>query len=186
MPTFVYTVQRILKIIGDDAECVGEHRGDITGIASLSEAVEGDLSFLGNPKYLKQVASSSASVILLPRDYPEEPGKDQLYIKLENPSYALAFLCRDIEKSLQSSSPGVHPTAFIEDGAVVSPFASIGAFCYVNKGATVGASILEPHVCIGSYAKVGDETHLFSQVVVGDYCEIGPRNRLHSGCVIGS
>lgn len=187
MPSFVYTVQRILEIVGDGAECIGECQDEIVGIASLSEAVKGDLSFLGNSKYLKEVATSSASVIILPKDYPDAPGKGQLYIKLENPSYALALLCRDIEKTLQPSAvPGVHSTAFIEDGAVVSPLARIGPFCHIGKGAIVGASTLEAHVCVGSYAKIDDETHIFSQVVIGDYCEIGPRNRLYSGCVIGS
>ena len=187
MPSFVYTVQRILEIVGDGAECIGECEDEIVGIASLSEAAKGDLSFLGNSKYLKEVAASSASVLLLPKDYSGAPGKDQLYIKLENPSYALALLCRDIEKALQPPFvPGVHSTAFIEDGAVVSPSARIGPFCHISKGAIIGASTLEAHVCVGSHAKIDDETHIFSQVVIGDYCEIGPRNRLYSGCVIGS
>ena len=188
MPSsFVYTVSRILEIVGHDAECVGEYRGDILGIASLSEAGEGDLSFLGNPKYSRAVAATLASVVLLPRDYSEAPGTGQLYIKLENPSYALALLCRDIEKNLRPAAiPGIHPTAYVEDGAVISPSASIGAFCHIGKGSVIGASTLESHVCIGSQVKVGDEAHIFSQVVVGDYCEIGSRNRLYSGCIIGS
>ena len=187
MPKFCYTVQRVLEIVGFDAECIGEYQGDIVGIASLSEAVEGDLSFLRNSKYLKAVAASSASVLLLPKDYPEAPRKGQLYIKLENPSYALALLCRDIEKTLGPPVvPGVHPTAFIGDGAIVSSSACVGPFCCIGKGAIVGASTLEAHVCIGHHAKIGDETHIFSQVVIGDYCEIGVRNRLYSGCVIGS
>jgi UDP-3-O-[3-hydroxymyristoyl] glucosamine N-acyltransferase len=185
--SFVYTTQRILEIVGDDVECSGGYHGDVVGIASLSEAAEGDLSFLGNSKYRDSVAASEASVLLLPRDYTEAPKAGQLHIKLKNPSYALALLCRDMEKSLQPiPEPGVHPTAFIDDDAVVSPSASIGAFCYIGKGAVVGASVLEAHVCVGKFAKVGDEAHLFARVVIGDYCEVGPRNRLQPGCVIGS
>lgn len=184
---FTYSIQRILEIIGDDAQCFGEYQGSITGIGSLSEAVAGDLSFLGNPKYRELVANSAASVLLLPLDYTEAPKAEQLYIKVENPSYALALLCRDMEKSLQPPAEvGVHPTAFVDTDALVSPAASVGPFCYIGKGAVVGAAVLEAHVSIGKYAKIGDETHIFSQVVVGDYCEIGPRNRLLPSCVIGS
>jgi UDP-3-O-[3-hydroxymyristoyl] glucosamine N-acyltransferase len=185
--SFAYTTQRILEIVGDDAEFSGEYIGEIAGIASLAEAMAGDLSFLGNPKYRDAVASSAASVLLLPRDYTETPKAGQLHIKLDNPSYALALLCRDMEKSLQPlPAPGVHPTAFIDVDAIVSPAASIGPFCCIGKGAVVGAAVLEAHVCVGKYANVGDESHLFSQVVIGDYCVIGERNRLHPGCVIGS
>ena len=90
---FTYSIQRILEIVGDDAQCFGEYQGSITGIGSLSEAVAGDLSFLGNPKYRELVADSAASVVLLPLDYTEAPKAKQLYIKVENPSYALALLC---------------------------------------------------------------------------------------------
>ena len=184
---FVYTTQRILEIVGDDAECSGEFQGHIVGIASLSEAAEGDLSFLGNAKYRDTVAASQASVLLLPRDYAEAPKAGQLHIKVDSPSYALALLCRDMEKSLQPvPEPGVHPTAFVDEGAVISPSASIGPFCYIGKGAVVGAAVLESHVSIGKYAKVGDESYVYPHVVVGDYCEIGLRNRLQASCVIGS
>ncbi|MFQ3226576.1 MAG: UDP-3-O-[3-hydroxymyristoyl] glucosamine N-acyltransferase [Lentimonas sp.] len=184
---FVYTTQRILEIVGHDAECSGEFQGDIIGIASLSEAVEGDVSFLGNSKYRDTVAASQASVLLLPRDSAEVPQAGQLHIKVDSPSYALALLCRDMEKSLQPlPAPGVHPTAFVDEDAIISPCASIGPFCYIGKGAIVGSAVLEAHVCIGKYAKVGDESYVFAQVVVGDYCEVGPRNRLQPGCVIGS
>ncbi|MGK0309960.1 MAG: UDP-3-O-[3-hydroxymyristoyl] glucosamine N-acyltransferase [Lentimonas sp.] len=186
--SFAYSVERILEIVGSAAERIGDYKGEIIGIASLSEAVEGDLSFLGNTKYTAEVASSNASVLLLPKNYAVAPKEGQLYIKLDNPSYALALLCRDIEKALQSGvAPGIHPTASVEDEAVVSSTASIGAFCHIDKGAVIGDSVvLGAHVSIGRYAEVGDETHVFAQVSIGDYCKVGARNRLYHGCVIGS
>ena len=184
---FAYTTQRILEIVGDGAECCGEYDGEITGIASLTEAIEGDLSFLGNSKYRSAVEASVASVLLLPRDYTAAPQAGQLHIKLDNPSYALALLCREIERTLQPTPPpGVHPTACVDPDAVVSPSATVGPFCYVGKGAIVGAAILESHVSVGKYAKIGDGTHVFQRVVIGDYCEVGPRNRLLHGCILGA
>ena len=186
--SFAYSVDRILQIVDHDAECIGEYDGKIVGLSSLSEAVEGDLSFLGNLKYKAEVASSDASVLLLPKSYSGIPKKGQLYIKLDSPSYALALLCRDIEKALHpQSAPGIHPTAYVDKGSVISPSASVGPFCHIGEGAVIGDSVvLGTHVSIGRFAKVENETHIFSQVVIGDYCEIGARNRLYSGCVIGS
>lgn len=185
--SFIYTIARILEILGDQAECVGEFAGEVQGISSLQEAQEGDLSFLGNPKYRADVAASQASVLLLPQDYAEAPAAGQLQIKVPNPSLALALICRDIELSLlPTPEPGVHPSAVIEPGAVVSPLASIGAFCHIEAGAKIGAAVLGSHVSVGRYAKVADEAYLFPRVVVADYCEIGPRNRIQAGAVIGS
>lgn len=182
-----YSAQRILEILGEGSELVGSYDGSIQGIASLSEARGGDLSFLGNPKYRSEVESSQASVILVPTDFEKSPSEGQLYIKIENPSFALALICRDIESTLLPKPPaGIHPTAVVESGADISGDASIGAFCYVASGARVGAAVLESHVSVGRSAVIGDEAYLFPRVSVGDYCEIGPRNRLLSGCVIGS
>jgi UDP-3-O-[3-hydroxymyristoyl] glucosamine N-acyltransferase len=184
---FAYTTERILQIVGEDAQCAGTYAGDISGISSLKEAGEGDLSFLGNPKYRSDVDGSQASVLLLPKDFEGAPEPGQLHVKVANPSFALALICRDIEASLQPKPErGIHPSAVIEPDAVVSPSASIGAFCYIAKGAKIGAATIESHVSIGRYAKVADEAHIFPRVVVADYCEIGLRNRLLSGCVIGS
>lgn len=182
-----YTTQRILEILGNDCDSVGAYDGMISGIASLSEAEPGDLSFLGNPKYRSVVADSKASVLLVPGDFDELPKPGQLYLKLENPSFALALICRDIEGSLlPKPAAGIHPSAVIEADAEISPEASIGAFCYIASGAKVGAAVLESHVSVGRSARIADGAYLFSRVSVGDYCEIGLRNRLMAGCVIGS
>lgn len=182
-----YTTQRILEILGNACDVSGSYDGSIGGIASLSEAEAGDLSFLGNPKYRSEVPASKASVLLVPQDYEGTPGEGQLYIKLENPSFALAMLCQDIETTLlPKPAVGIHPTAVIESGAEVSPEASIGAFCYIAAGARVGAAVLESHVSVGRSAQIGDGAYLFPRVSIGDYCVIGERNRLLAGCVIGS
>src|SRR5690606_38571284 len=97
---FAYTIERILEIAGMDARVTGEYTGTIRGIASLSEAVAGDLSFLGNPKYRKDAVDSKASVLLLPMDYEGAPQPNQLQLRVENPSFVLALLCRDIERNL--------------------------------------------------------------------------------------
>ena len=136
-----YTIDRMLEIFGEGAECVGAFDGAVSGIASLSDAAAGELSFLGNTKYRSQVADSQASVILLPKDYVGEPQPAQLYIRLEHPSLALALLCRDIEQTLHPRPPaGIHPTASIDPTAGVDASASIGAFCYIAAGAQIGAN----------------------------------------------
>ena len=184
---FSFSIQEILQIVSRDAEVCGNYSGEIHGLASLVEAEAGDLSFLGNRKYRSEVPSSKASVLLLPKEYVGQPQSGQLFIKLDNPSWALAQVCREIERMLlPCPKPGIHPTAVVEAGAVVSPEATVGAFCYVGEGARLGAVHLHNHVSIGRYAEIGDHSLLFAQVSIGDYCKIGLRNRILQGAVIGS
>ena len=185
---FSYPLNRILEIIGTNVACEGDFSAAITGIASLSSAIVGDLSFLGNPQYKDQVELSKASILLLPKDYSGKPKADQLFLKVDNPSYALALICRDIEIDLIPKPPaGIHPTAFVDPSASVHNTASVGAFCCIGSDAVIGPEVtLAEYISIGRGARVAEQTQIFPRVVVSDYCEIGSRNRLLQGCVIGS
>jgi UDP-3-O-[3-hydroxymyristoyl] glucosamine N-acyltransferase len=185
LPT--YTLSRVLEIVGQPCETLGSYDGEIQGIASLEQAQAGDLSFLGNPKYRSLVAGCQASVILVPTDYSGSPHAGQALVRVENPSFALALICRDMERALIPRPPaGIHPSAVIEDGAEISAEASIGAFCLIGAGAKVGAAVLQSHVSIGRSARIGDGSVLFPHCWVGDFCEVGRRNRLLGGCLLGS
>lgn len=184
---FAYSQERILRIIGAEGEVSGFYDGRITGIASLAEAGPGDLAFLGNPKYRGDAENSKASVLILPEDFAGEPGPGQSYIRVPNPSYALALVCRDMESFLfPKPEPGVHPSVIVGEGAEIASEATIGPFCSIGAGAKIGACVLDAHTCVGREAEIGDETRLFPGVVVGDYCRVGGRNRLSAGCVLGA
>lgn len=186
--SFAYSTQRLLEIIGDSVELKGDFSGEIRGIAALAEARSGDLSFLGNAKYRHEVPSSEASVLLLPKDYDATPAAGQLYILIENPSFALAVVCRDIERGLDPAPvAGIHPSAVVEADAVVAATASVGPMAYVGAGAVIEEGVvLQSHVSVGRGALVKAESRIFPNAVIGDYSVIGPRNRIQAGAVIGS
>lgn len=184
---FNITLQRILELLGEDAEVLGDYDGPLNGIASLARAAEGDLSFLGNPKYRSEVTGTKASVLLLPKDFEAVPRPGQLLLRVDNPSFALAQICRDVEfRQFPRPEPGIHPSAVIDASASVAKEASIGPLCVVGPGARVGVATLESQVSIGRDAVVGDGSLLQCGVRVGAYCEIGRDNRLLPGCVIGA
>ncbi len=160
----------------------------IRGIASLEAAEPGDISFLGNPKYRSSVASTRASVVLLPRDYSGEPGANQVYMTVDNPSVALARLCSRIEQALwPAPRPGIHPSAVVAPGASVSASATVGPLCVIEAGAVVGERAhLQAHVFVGRGAQVGEGSWLMPGVVLAAECVLGRRVRLHAGVVVGS
>lgn len=160
----------------------------LQGIAALTEAAEGDLSFLGNPKYKAEVAKSRASVVLLPVGFEGEPAQGQLFLFVENPSLALAQVCGRLEQSLwPQPRPGIHPTAVVAADAAISPSATVGPLCVVESGARVGERAhLQAQVFVGRNARIGAGSWLMPGVSVAAECEVGARVRLHSGVVIGS
>lgn len=182
-----YTPAEIADIVGCD-QVVGRTARMITDIASLATARPGDLSFLGNAKYRPQVATSEASVLLLPTDYSGEPRPDQVFLLVANPSVALAKLCARIEQSLwPKPAPGIHPSAVVAAGARIDVTAHVGPLCVIEDGAQVGAgSILQASVFLGRDVRIGAGCFLMPGCVVATSCALGDRVRLQPGVVVGS
>ncbi len=182
-----FPLEFILENIGDSVSKIGDYSGLVERISSLSDAEEGDLSFYYDSKYIKQLESTNASVVIVPKNLSIQPKPNQLYLVVKNPSLAFARICREIELGiLPKVEPGIHPSAVIHPTAKVSSRAYIGPFCCIHENAIIGAAVLKSQISIGSNAIIGDGSILSPQVVVGPYCIIGKNNRLSEGSVIGS
>jgi len=182
-----YTPADIAAITGAQ-RTAGATTRTITDIASLESAQPGDLSFLGNAKYKAQVPASRATALLLPLDYVGEPGPDQVFLYVENPSVALARLCARIEQTLWPKPPaGIHPSAVVAPTAKVHASAHVGPLCVVEEGAAVGSgTVLQASVFVGREAVIGADCFLMPGVIVAASCVLGQRVRLQPGVVIGA
>ena len=160
----------------------------ITGIAALTEAAPGDLSFLGNARYKGEVPTSRASVILVPADYAGSPAPDQELLVVANPSAALASVCARLEQQLwPRPAPGIHPTAVLGRGVQVATTATVGPLCVLEDGVEVGEGVhLQAQVFLGRSVRVGEGSWLAPGVVVTAECVLGRHVRLHPGVVVGA
>ena len=182
-----FTIAELASLTGAKA-VEGACAAPITGIAALAEATAVDLSFLGNAKYAEAVASSKAGAILVPVSFVGQPAAGQAFLRVDNPSYALALLCSVLEARLwPRPSAGIHASAVVAASAKVDPAAHVGALCVIGDGATISSgTVLEARCHVGAHATVGADCWLKPGVTVGDYCVLGARCRLQSGAVIGS
>ena len=185
--TISFTIDELASLTGAKA-VEGACVGPIKGVAALAEASSTDLSFLGNAKYADAVASSRAGVILVPVAFAGKPTAGQAFLRVDNPSYALALLCGVLEARLWPRPPaGVHASAVVAATARVDASAHVGPLCVIGEGAIVAAgAVLEASCHVGARASVGSDCWLKPGVVVGDYCVLGARCRIQSGAVIGS
>ena len=68
----------------------------------------------------------------------------------------------------------IHPTAIVEDGAVIGPGTSVWHHAHVRSGATLGADcVLGKNVYVDIHAVVGDRCKLQNNVCVYDGVTIG-------------
>lgn len=151
----------------------GELFGDadrlVARLASLQNAKPDELSFLVNPKLTQQLASTRAGCVIVGPDLADAARSRGDCIVAADPHLYFARLTQ-MWRRLHGGGqqPGIHPSAVVEEGAFVDASASVGALCFVGRGARIGA---------GTVLKV--------RVTVGEDCVIGARCLLQSGAVIG-
>ncbi len=158
----------------------------IHGVATLEGAGRGQLSFLSNPRYRKQLADCAASAVLM-RDDAECPGGFAgARLRVADPYLAFARVSR-LLNPLPPVRPGVHPLAAVDPAASVHASAEVGAHAVIGPGAQIAADVVIGSGChVGGGVSVGEGTRLHPRVVIYDGCVIGRHCILHSGAVIGA
>ena len=162
----------------------------ITGIAALDLAGPSDLSFLDNPRYAGQLATTCAGICLLPERLAERAPAHVAVILSKEPYRAFVEVAQTLypdalrPSSLmegQGVSPGahVHASARLENRVAVDPGAVVGPRAEIGSGSVIGPNaVIGPEVQIGRNVSVGAGASV-THALVGDHVII------HPGCRIG-
>lgn len=147
-----------------NGELVGDPSYEITGVAALEDAKEGQLSFILDPVNALAASTSPASAFICPKSI-EHFGKPA--IKVDNPRLALAKVLAQFAP-IEDIAPGIDPKA------------------HVGKDVSIGHRVvIYPFSYIGDGCVIGDDTIIHPNVTVYPRTHIGKRCIIHSGCVIG-
>ncbi len=166
------------ELVGGAADATVER------LASLSDAGEGDLTFLANPKYASQLAETKATAVIVRKDCAAAPVP---LLQVDNPDLAFAKASLLVCPPPPPPAPGVHPSAVVSPTAKIGRGVSIGACAVVEDGATIGdGCVLFPQVYVGADTVIGDGCLLYAGVKVYHQVTIGRGCIFHSGAVIGS
>jgi UDP-3-O-[3-hydroxymyristoyl] glucosamine N-acyltransferase len=127
--------------------------------------------------------STKASAILAP---PQTAAEGKNLIVVADP-YAVLGKLLALFYPLEHGHSGISPDAYIEDGATVSPEATVFPRAFISKGVKIDkGAVIYPGVYLGRNAAVGENSLIYANVTVYHDCIIGKRVILHSGVVIGS
>ncbi len=157
------TVKELAEAIG--AEVTGDGAADVSSVATLDEARPGQVSFLSNRKYAKQLDTTAASAVIAA---PGIAHPRVTLLKTSDPYLAFARAVVHLHGHRAHPHEGVHPRAHVD------PTAALGDGCTLYPGAFVGPR-----------ARLGQGCTLYPNAVVYDDCLLGDRVTLHAGAVIG-
>jgi UDP-3-O-[3-hydroxymyristoyl] glucosamine N-acyltransferase len=181
-PVSEVTLGEIVDFVGGTFRGPREQRVD--GVAPLAEAGERQVSFLHNPKYAAQVASTRAAAILVSNDLP---GDDPRWIRVKDPYLAMAQVVAKWFDARPKPAIGVSALASVAPSAKLGANVRVGPFTSIGNDVVLGDDVtIYSHVAIEDGATIGDGSILYPHVSVYNACRIGKRCILHSGVVIGS
>ncbi len=177
------TIDSIAEMIG--AVVDGDGSREISGLAKIEEATQGQLSFIANNKYFKFIETTNASAVLVEPDFPE--AKDKTLLRVKNPYFAFLKLARHFYKQKPQVLQGIHETANIGENCEIGENPAIGANVVIGSDCKIGANVvIHPGVVLGTDVSVGDNCILYANVTVREQCVIGNGVIIHMGAVIGS
>ncbi|HEV2614164.1 MAG TPA: UDP-3-O-(3-hydroxymyristoyl)glucosamine N-acyltransferase [Gammaproteobacteria bacterium] len=159
-----YSLSELSKLINLPFE--GDPNVVISGVGTLQQATEHQITFLDNPIYKKYLTETKAAAVVLSAENKTLSVIPALISK--NPYLDFAKILRLFdERSLPDI--GIHPTAVVGKNCKIDSSARIGAFCF-----------------IGDNSEIGAESCLWPRVTLYDSTLIGQHVMIHSGAVLGS
>src|SRR5688572_8467122 len=183
MPSF--SLSDIAAILNTSSP--SEPQRTVSGFASLDDATESDLSFLGSEKYLAQFAKTRAGAVLVQNRVKLPPNHGKNVFLVEDTDLAVARLLDQFAPPVPRPPAGQHHTAFIapsssiDDGARIGPNVFVGDDCRIGKNV-----VLHAGAYIGASVEIGDDVELFPNVVIRERISIGSRVIIHAGSILGT
>lgn len=173
------TVQELAEFLGGTV--IGNGDAVIEDVKGLAEAGRQDITFAVDPytEYLPQVHAGAVIV------EKEVPAGDNTLVVVENPRLAFSQLLV-LFHPRQSVASGIHPTAIIDDSAVIGENTAVMAYAVIGKHVKIGDNCtIYPSVFIGDNVTIGNDTTIYPGAVIHENCALGQRDVIRAHAVIG-
>ncbi|OHB73090.1 MAG: UDP-3-O-(3-hydroxymyristoyl)glucosamine N-acyltransferase [Planctomycetes bacterium RBG_16_55_9] len=176
------------RTLGELAEYVGGHLcGDpsvvIRAASTLGRADVGEISFLSNRKYEKQLQTTKASAVIVGKGIPAATVP---LLIAEDPYYAFMQIMVLLHGHRKHKKVGLSQRASICDAATIGVDCHIYDFATISDGARIkDGCIIYPGVYIGRDVQIGNNSIIYPNVTIYDGCQIGNRVIINANSAIG-
>ncbi len=180
-----YSIQEINEVL--KGTIVGDTSVQITAPEQLELASASEISFIGNKKYEKFWETSKACAAVVNEDISIEPGENKAFIKVKNADLAMSQVLELFAPPTPLFSTDIHPTAFVDNTAVIGKGTRIGAGTYIGPKVQLGENVtIYPNVTILDECTIGKNTIIWSGAVVRERCHLGNNCIIHPNATIGA
>jgi UDP-3-O-[3-hydroxymyristoyl] glucosamine N-acyltransferase len=159
----VFTLAELARLTA--TELVGDGSFEVTALASLARAMPNSLSFLSNDARRAELKNSRAGAVVVSRAVAEEISRGLISA---DPYRTYAELSVLFDERGLPFAQGVHPTAVIDENAVIADDVSIGSNAVIGRDVVIGAgSVIGPNVTIYPNTQIGLDCIVGAATVIG-------------------
>jgi len=187
MDSMQHTAGSLAELIG--ARLDGLATIVCTGVSSLSEAKQGDITFMVSEKYSRDWKQSNASIAVVPNgiEVPNHDGETRALLWVEDADVSIAEVLSLFEVEVDQPALGIHDSVELAPSAKIGKDVRIGPFTIIEKDAVVGDGVcIHGNARLARGSHVGAGTILHSGVVIGHDCTVGENCILFGNVVIGA
>ncbi len=176
-------------LLGDIADqlnlqLIGDPDCRIKGLGTLASGRAGEISFLGNSSYLGQLATTSASAVIVEARHADAVPTSALIA--EQPYVAFAHASQLFAERPERKA-GVHASASVAASVSLGEGVYIGPNAVIEDDVEIGAnSSIGPGTVIERGVRLGENCRLHAHVILYHEVRIGSRVTIHSQAVIGA
>ena len=164
---------------------IGNSEIEITNVAKIEEAKEGDLTLLYLPSFEKFLSTTKASAVLISPDF-KKTRTDLNYIEVKNPNVALQKIIISFLKP-KINLNGIDPTSSIHSTVKLGKNVAVGKNVVIEAGCAIGDdTIIYHNTVILENVKIGSNCLIYPNVSIREECILGNNVIIHSNTVIGS
>ena len=174
----------VASIVGGVVD--GDKKSTISKLSKIENGDTNSLSFLGNPKYNDYLYSSSASIIIVEKNFELKKKVNATLIRVEDPNIAFSKLLEYFDNQKDKAvgfakSAEINKESSIGNDTYIGPFSVIESGVNIGEKTRIGSSVyIGKNVAIGKNSKIYSNVSIYENSVLGDNCII------HSGTVVGS
>ncbi len=151
---------------------------EISGLNTLLDSNNKELTFLENKKYVKDLEKTKAAAVLVKEEFVSKVPKNTIALVCDEPYLKLAYASKLFAPNVVETEGKeciVGENTIIQDNVYLGKDSTVGSDCTIMAGAFIGDNV-----------KIGNNTIIYPNVTVYRDCEIGSDCIIHAGTVIGS
>lgn len=164
---------------------IGNPEIEISNIAKIEEAKEGDLTFLYLPAYEKYLSATKASAVIISPGF-NKSRNDISYIEVKNPNVAFQKIITSFLKP-KLNLEGIDPSADVDKKAVLGKNVAVGKNVVISAGCKIDDNTIIFHnTVLMDNVKIGSGCLIYPNVTIREECVLGNNVIVHSNTCIGS